>query len=63
VHGRDRPRFGIDPVVELLVPILADERAVGIESTIFDPDLDEGGLLAEQLRGGLGQAFALATAS
>ena len=51
-----------DALVELLVPLLADEHAVGVEFTIFDPDLDEDGELAAKLTGSLCRAFASATA-
>jgi arginase len=51
-----------DTLVELLIPLLADERAVGIEFTIFDPDLDEDGALAATISGALCRAFVSATA-
>jgi arginase len=55
---------GVDfaALVELLVPLLADERAVGVEFTIFDPDFDEDVELAAKLTGSLCRAFASATA-
>lgn len=42
---------------ELLGGLLADRRASGLEVTIFDPDLDEGGELAAQLTRCLCDAF------
>jgi arginase len=52
--------IGFDTLVELLVPLLADERAVGIEFTIFDPDLDEDGELAAKITRYVCRAFATA---
>jgi arginase len=51
-----------DALSELLVPLLADEKAVGVEFTIFDPDLDEGGELAAKIADSLCRVFASATA-
>jgi arginase len=47
-----------DQLSELLGLLLADERAVGLELTIFDPDLDESGELAERLVDCICSAFA-----
>jgi arginase len=51
-----------DVLVELLVPLLADAKAVGVEFTIFDPDLDEDGRLAAKITRSLSRAFTSATA-
>jgi arginase len=51
-----------DTLVELLAPLLADERAAGVEFTIFDPDLDEEGELAAKITASLLRAFTDATA-
>jgi arginase len=51
-----------DALVELLAPLLADEGAVGVEFTIFDPDLDEDSALAAKITESLCRAFASATA-
>jgi arginase len=49
--------LGFDHLSELLRGLLADRRARGVEITIFDPDLDEGGELAEELTRCLCDAF------
>jgi arginase len=49
-----------DTLVELLAPLLADELAVGVEFTIFDPDLDEDGELSAKITESLVRAFACA---
>lgn len=41
----------------LLAPLLASPKAVGLELTIFDPDLDSDGRLAKRLAGTIAQAF------
>src|SRR5262245_13571989 len=51
-----------DALSELLVPLLADDRAVGVEFTIFDPDLDEDGELAAEITRSLRRVFTSATA-
>lgn len=45
-------------LVELLRPLLADERCVGFHLTIFDPDLDQDGSLAAALTDTVLAAFA-----
>jgi arginase len=49
--------LGFDHLAELLRGLLADRRARGLEITIFDPDLDEDGELAEQLTACICDAF------
>jgi arginase len=49
--------LGFDHLSELLRRLLADRRARGLEITIFDPDLDEDGVLAEALTSCLCDAF------
>ena len=44
------------------VPLLADAKAVGVEFTIFDPDLDEDGRLAAKITRSLSRAFTSASA-
>ena len=56
----DTPEPGgldFDQLTELLGGLLADELATGLEVTIFDPDLDEDGRLAETLVDCLDVAF------
>jgi arginase len=56
----DTPEPGgidFDTLVELLVPLLADEKTAGVEFTIFDPDLDEDGQLAAKITGSVLRAF------
>ena len=45
-------------LTSLLAVLLADERAVGLEITVFDPDLDDTGQLARQLADSLCDSFA-----
>jgi arginase len=57
----DTPEPGgldFDQLTELLGRLLADERAAGLEVTIFDPDLDETGELAGRLADCICAAFA-----
>lgn len=49
--------IGFHHLSELLRALLADGRARGIEITIFDPDLDEGGELAAELTRCICDAF------
>jgi arginase len=49
--------LGFDHLSELLRGLVADRRARGLEITIFDPDLDEDGELAEQLTACICDAF------
>jgi arginase len=56
----DSPEPGgldFDQLSGLLRGLLADERAAGLEVTIFDPDLDETGELAQRLVDSLVTAF------
>lgn len=60
----DTPEPGgidFDALVDLLASLLTNERAVGIEFTIFDPDLDEDGAFAAKISDSLCDAFARAT--
>ncbi|WP_419694333.1 arginase family protein [Mesorhizobium muleiense] len=51
---------GIDPddLVAILAALVADPRCIGMDMTIFDPDLDPTGELAVLLVSLLGQVFA-----
>lgn len=49
--------LGFDHLSKLLRSLLTDSRARGLEFTIFDPDLDEDGELAEELTRCLCDAF------
>jgi len=44
-------------LIEVLRPLLASPRAMGIELTIFDPERDQGGLLARRLAETLATSF------
>jgi arginase len=60
MHAVDTPEadgLGFDHLSKLLRSLLADRRARGLEITIFDPDLDEDGRLAEQLTACICDAF------
>jgi arginase len=46
VDSPDPGGLGLAEVAALLRPLLASPRAVGLEVTILDPDLDEDGTLA-----------------
>ena len=48
----------VDELVSLLRPFVRDPRAVGLELTIYDPNLDSGGTCAETLVSVLEQTFA-----
>ena len=47
-----------DEVIELLRPLLTAPSAVGFQVTVFDPELDTDGLLAQRLVAAIGAAFA-----
>jgi arginase len=49
--------LGFEHLSELLRGLLVDRRARGLDITIFDPDLDEDGELAEQLTACICDAF------
>jgi arginase len=49
-------------LTSLLAALLASDRACGLELTIFDPDLDESGRLAERLTDCICDAFAVSLA-
>ncbi|MGI5125364.1 arginase family protein [Pseudonocardia sp. CA-107938] len=53
---------GLDPaeLVEVLVPLLADPRTVGIDVAIYDPDLDEDGVGAALIADVLTEAMTAA---
>jgi arginase len=60
MHAVDTPEadgLEFDHLSKLLRSLLADRRARGLEITIFDPDLDEDGRLAEQLTACICDAF------
>ena len=57
----DTPEPGgleFEELERLLAALLRSELAAGIQITIFDPDLDEDGALADRLAGCLVDAFA-----
>jgi arginase len=49
VDAPDPGGLQFDELIELLRPLLADDRCVGMQLTIFDPDLDQDGTLATAL--------------
>jgi arginase len=49
--------LSVDELVSLLRPLVADPRAVGVEVTIYDPNLDSDGACAETLVGVLEQSL------
>ena len=49
VDSPDPGGLGRDELVELLAPLAASPRCVGMEVTVFDPDLDPDGRLAREL--------------
>ena len=48
----------MDELVSLLRPLVRDSRAVGLEVTIYDPNLDRHGACAETLVSVLERTFA-----
>ncbi|GLV55503.1 arginase [Dictyobacter sp. S3.2.2.5] len=56
----DTPEPGglsLEELVQLLHPLLASELAIGMEITVFDPDLDPDGRYAQQLTAAIVAAF------
>lgn len=49
VDAPDPGGLEYDELVDLLRPLVADDRCVGMQLTIFDPDLDPDGTLAAEL--------------
>jgi arginase len=49
VDSPDPDGIGHEELVELLTPLTASPRCVGVEVTVFDPDLDPDGRLAHEL--------------
>jgi arginase len=57
VDSRQPDGLSYPELVELLKPLLRSDLAVGIEVTIFDPELDPSGEIADRFAGALVEAF------
>jgi arginase len=57
VDSRQPDGLSYPELVELLKPLLRSDLAVGIEVTIFDPELDPSGEIADRFAGALVEAY------